>query len=842
MTNALDGLQVGPYLIVRKIASGGMATVYLAEDTTTGGPVAFKLIRPDLASPELADMLRARFLREVQVLQRLEHPYIVRIHAAGEYEGYPYLVMEYLPGGTLRDRIRPGLSYRHAAAYLLPVTEALVHAHAQGILHRDIKPANILFDADGNPRLTDFGIAKDVYSQEMTALTATGVGIGTPDYMSPEQSLGQTVDGRSDIYSLGVVLYELVSGKKPFSGTTPAAVLVKHINEPFTDPRIHTPDLPDAVVRVLEKAMAKQPAARYADMATFSNVLQRLADGDLQWALALTGLPGGLQVEATITPATPPPMPPAYYRPRPPATPSSTQEPVYPPHVKARHSPGPPRWLWALIGLGGVIALAFLGFVLWNFGSGLSGDRAATQTLEALVTQLSAGETATAEAALNGASTPCDRAAFVMDVTLPDDIEVAAGSVQQKIWRVRNTGSCTWTSDYVLVLVENAGLGVPEVQGLPGDVPPGSDIDLSVDLTMPETPGTYQADYQLRSGSGTLFGPGGDEGTLFVRVVVVAGTPATTQPAVETPMEQVTPSETPEPSSTPTPTLTPVPPSPTPGLAFTTPAAPVADRPVLTGMLAFVEGSSGSWRITLGDVRTWALASLPGLPADSGVPAWSPDGRSLLFRSSQSGRWQVHRINLDGSGLVQLTTEGNNYEGAWSPDGQRIVFVSERDSDKEIYIMNADGTSQVRLTDHAGWDDDPSWSPDGQWIIFESKRDNHIDVYRMRADGSEVSRLTSGGDMNTTPAWSPDGQWIAFERKVGSQTDIWVMDVNGDVVRQVSSIGTENYRPAWSPDSQWLAITSNHSGLYAIWVINISGQGAYQFSPAYGVDAAWTRP
>jgi serine/threonine protein kinase len=856
MTDSLPGLTIGSYRIVRQIASGGMATVYLAQDLASGQPVAFKLIRPDLLSPEIASMLRARFLREVQVLQRLEHPNIVRIYAAGEYTNQSYLVMEYLPGGTLRDRIRPGLDYRQAAAYLLPVAEALVYAHAQGILHRDIKPANILFDSAGHPHLTDFGIAKDLSAQEMTALTGTGIGIGTPDYMSPEQSLGQPVDARADVYSLGVVLYELVSGKKPFSGTTPAAVLIQHINQPFADPRTYTPNLPEAVVRVLERAMAKQPAARYPDMATFASVLQRLADGDLHWALALTGLPGGLSSEATITPVTAlsvPPIP----QPQPAAIHPPQPERVTPVRRPAPPAPlsGPPRWLWPVIGFAGLLSLAFLVFVIWSFliqPGQQQANQDGTLTLEALVTQVSVQHTdslATPGPGQGTALPPCNQAAFITDVTLPDDLQVLAGEVLIKTWRLRNTGSCTWDASYSLVLVSDTGFGAPAVQPLPRVVLPGENVEISVELSMPTTPGRYQADYRLRSGQGEEFGTGADAtGTFFVRLNVLAGTPptpgssptATLAPGA-TPSATLAPTQAPSP--TPAPTHTPVPPSPTPGLVFSTPAAPVAEPPILSGTLAYVEGDSGNWRITLGDPQAWKLASLPGLPPNSGVPAWSPDGRSLLFRSSASGTWQVYRINLDGSGLLQLTSQGENYEATWSPDGQRIAFVSERDGNKEIYLMNADGSSQVRLTNYPDWDDDPSWSPDGQWIVFESQREDRLDVYRMRADGSEQTRLTSGGDMNTTPAWSPDGQWIAFEQERGDETHIWIMDVNGGNQRQVTTAGTVNYRPAWSPDGQWLAVTSNQSGQYAIWIVSVGQAGlVYPFSPGYGVDAAWTRP
>jgi serine/threonine protein kinase len=216
-----------------------------------------------------------RFEREAKALARLTHPNIVGVIDFGEYEGSPYLVMPYLPGGTLKQRLGKPIPWQDAARILLPIARALQFAHEQGIVHRDVKPSNILITLSGEAILTDFGIAKILESEEATALTGTGMGMGTPEYMAPEQWTGKG-DLRSDIYALGVVFYEMVTGHKPFMADTPPAIMLKQATEPLPSPRQYVPDLPESVERVLLKAMARQVEDRYTDMAAFSEAIEDL--------------------------------------------------------------------------------------------------------------------------------------------------------------------------------------------------------------------------------------------------------------------------------------------------------------------------------------------------------------------------------------------------------------------------------------------------------------------------------------------------------------------------------------------------------------------------------------
>ncbi|MGB9724679.1 MAG: serine/threonine-protein kinase, partial [Chloroflexia bacterium] len=243
------GQSVGRYHIVEQLGEGGMATVYKAYDTRLEREVALKVIRRGAFPPEQLERILRRFEREAKALARLTHPNIVGLIDYGEYEGSPYLVMEYLPGGTLKKLLearagRP-LPWEEAVRLLLPIARALHFAHRQGFIHRDVKPSNILITESGEPMLSDFGIAKLLETEE-TTLTGTGVGVGTPEYMAPEQGLGRKVDARADVYALGVVLYELVTGRKPYTADTPMAVVFKHLSDPLPRPRAYVPELPEA--------------------------------------------------------------------------------------------------------------------------------------------------------------------------------------------------------------------------------------------------------------------------------------------------------------------------------------------------------------------------------------------------------------------------------------------------------------------------------------------------------------------------------------------------------------------------------------------------------------------
>lgn len=271
----LTGQYLGRYYLVERLGEGGMAAVYKAYDTRLERDVAVKVIRSGAFPPEYLDQVLRRFEREAKALAKLSHPNIVKVHDYGEHEGSPYLVMEYLPGGTLKKIIGRPLPWQNAVSLLLPIARGVAYAHHRGILHRDIKPANILITEDGEPMLSDFGIAKLFEGEQTTTLTGSGVAIGTPEYMAPEQWTGST-SPQSDLYALGIVLYEMVTGRKPYIANTPAAILLKQATEPLPSPRKFVVDLPETLEQILIRALARDPEKRHQDVKAFINGLENL--------------------------------------------------------------------------------------------------------------------------------------------------------------------------------------------------------------------------------------------------------------------------------------------------------------------------------------------------------------------------------------------------------------------------------------------------------------------------------------------------------------------------------------------------------------------------------------
>jgi serine/threonine protein kinase len=272
MDTLQPGQMLGSYRIISQVGKGGMATVYKAYQSSMDRNVAIKVLPRQLAeSPEFA----ARFQQEARIIARLEHPHILPVFDFGESDGVTYFVMRYLEAGTLKTKMEAGpLSLSEIDRLFTQLAEALNYAHGHGIVHRDLKPANALIDGDGNLFLTDFGIAKLLESAS-PRLTQTDAILGTPAYISPEQAKAETVNQRSDIYSLGIILYEMVTGSVPFVADTPLAVILKHISDPLPPPSILKKDIPESIERVILKALAKEPDNRYATASEFLSTWKR---------------------------------------------------------------------------------------------------------------------------------------------------------------------------------------------------------------------------------------------------------------------------------------------------------------------------------------------------------------------------------------------------------------------------------------------------------------------------------------------------------------------------------------------------------------------------------------
>ena len=299
----MEPTKFGRYEIKGEIGRGGMATVYHAYDPRFEREVALKVLPREM----LHDLqFRTRFEREAKTIAMLEHPAIVPVYDFGEEDGQPYFVMRYMTGGSLSERMKKGpMSVQDAAHLMTHIASALDDAHAKGIIHRDLKPGNILYDQFNEPYVSDFGIAK--LSASQANVTGSAI-IGTPAYMSPEQAQGEGIDGRSDIYGLGVILFEMLTGQQPYHGDTPMSVVVKQITDPVPHILDVRSDLPTDIEFIIEKAMAKDRNERFQDVKSLADALNAVASGQ---SLSLgpsdsTVVASAKTVAATRRPSQPP--------------------------------------------------------------------------------------------------------------------------------------------------------------------------------------------------------------------------------------------------------------------------------------------------------------------------------------------------------------------------------------------------------------------------------------------------------------------------------------------------------------------------------------------------------
>jgi len=358
-------MNIGRYEVVQELGRGGMAIVYLARDPNINRQVAVKILpRQFTFDPQF----RARFQREAEVIASLEHGFIVPVYDYGEHEDQPFIVMRYMPGGTLADRLQQGaLPIPEIAALFQRLGAAVDYAHSRGIIHRDIKPGNILFDAHGGASLSDFGIAK--IAEGTAALTGTAM-IGTPEYMSPEQAQGEKdIDGRCDVYSLGVVLFQALSGELPYRADTPMGAAIAHVTRPVPSLLDRRPDLPPGYEHVIRKALAKDPPQRYqtagelaqaiyqADAEPLHRTIIESADSTMIEPLA------GTMIESPVSFPTPSAASQPF-----PAAPKTDEFPAAPSQSTGRKSAFP-----RLMGMGGIglLVLCLCAALIGGFASGL---------------------------------------------------------------------------------------------------------------------------------------------------------------------------------------------------------------------------------------------------------------------------------------------------------------------------------------------------------------------------------------------------------------------------------------------------------------------------------------
>ncbi len=478
------GTDIGRYHILDQLGEGGMAIVYKAYDTNLDCEVAVKTVRLDRLIPQYKEKTLKRFRVEAKKMAQLDHPNILKVNDYGDYDEIPYLVMPFIHGGTLKELINNPLSWKDAFKLLIPIAEALDYAHEKGVIHRDVKPSNILITESGQPMLSDFGIAKVFDFEETRDLTTTLMGIGTVEYMAPELGMSHSFDHRIDIYSLGIILYEMLTGRKPFIADTPAAVLIKHISDPLPDPSQYNRNIPDSVKNILYKALAKNPENRFNSAGEFASALRKvLANQPFNdWK----GEDGTSNKKKNL--------------------------------------------LWIPIAAG-LIAIFLGSYFLLRPNSNIQGmfnqseesisepvsssggnqekitDIVIDATSTATPTQpIPTSEPISSTSVNNGVNNPdCTNEAEMVSETVPDGTLYEPFAKFTKTWTVKNTGTCTWNSGYHLIYDTGDQMSGDGYKVLNSVVSPGEEVEISLDLTAPNWGGTCMGYWQLQSDTGTKF-------------------------------------------------------------------------------------------------------------------------------------------------------------------------------------------------------------------------------------------------------------------------------------------------------------------------------------------------
>jgi Tol biopolymer transport system component/predicted Ser/Thr protein kinase len=784
------GTKIGHYEVLSLLGKGGMGEVYTARDTRLNRTVAVKLL-----SDELADApARRRFQREAQTASSLNHPHILTVYDAGEIGNRQYLVTEFIHGGTLKMWAHAGKrSWRDAIELLTGVADGLAAAHQAGILHRDIKPDNILVTTSGYAKLADFGLAKLVRQPSETDTTKTltedgttpGMVVGTVAYMSPEQASGQMLDARSDIFSFGIVLYELLADRRPFAGATELETLQKIIHE---EPRPLGPEIPMPLRLALEKALAKNSAERYQSMREMVVDLRRIA--------RYTQGTGFVQR----------------------------------------------RWGWAVLV---PVALLFAGFFSWRVSRGpespeplravplnsLSGvQRYPTfspdgnyvaftwngpkqDNPDIYVQQIGSSGAPlrlTTDAAndYNPVWAPDGRwIAFLRSRSESGKSELRLipplGGPERKLGEINISGGVWVTPPYLTWCPESSCLVVTDSAGKDRDAlfvvsldtgerrqltNPKFDSDdtnpaISFDgrwLVYRRMAGLFNGEfYRLSLGKGvTALGepqrlpvpradadnptwvPGSKEILFSIKGSLWRMDASSEQPAKSQPAR----------------------------LPFVgnDGMMPVISRPQprQPARLVYVRSFQ--------DVNIWHVnISAAGAPAssppavsvlsstrDDFSPQFSPDGRRVSFASDRSGELEIWLADPDGSNATQLTSMQALSRGArWSPDGERIVYTSNPDGEWDIYVVGVAGGKPRNLTPHSVINSNPSFSRDGRWVYFNSGRSGAARIWKAAVTGGDAVQVTNSDAYS--PLLSPDGRYLYYVETMDRPSPLWRMPLSG---------------------------------------------------------------
>ena len=810
------GQTLGSYQVISVLGKGGMGEVYLAEDRRLGRKVALKLLPSSFTND--AERLR-RFEREARAASALNHPNILTIYEIDSVNGRRFIATEYIEGETLRQRQKHSpLKVSEVLELGIQVASALAAAHQAGIVHRDIKPENIMLRADGYAKVVDFGLAKltetakaasggDV-STMLLMDTDTGVVMGTTAYMSPEQARGLPLDSRTDIWSLGVVLYELLSGRPPFKGDTPSDMIVAILDRdpaPLQTGAIVPTEL-DWIVR---KALQKDREERYQTARELLGDLRRLKQ-QIDFAA---------QSERNIDSHAPSvkDAPVAFTEVQAPistgghgVTTQQTVPAVSAPQLVAR--PSSARMIAIVAGVAALTMVAIVvGYKLWPSRS--------TPAFESMtITRLT-------------------NSGKVIDSILSPDgkylVYALSDAGKQSLW-IRQVSIANDT-----VIVPPAAVGIFGI-AFSRD---GNDVyyTLKTNLdkgTLYRVPALGGTAVKILVGSDgpVTFSPDGKQLALVrgnfpnqaESALIIANVDGSAERtlAVRRQPEQFAPIFFTGPSWSPDGKLI---------------AATVSRTGEPSKILAFAVADGSETRLTAGGnwrfiARTEWLPDMSGLlviagdqPGNSQVWILSyPDGEQRRITNDLNG-YRAIGMTADGkkfstvqnSGLVNIwiapegdatravqlptgnigffASPGNSV--AWTPDG-RLVFISNESGTLDIWIMDANGENRKQLTSSAGHNVNPQVSPDGRYIVFSSNRDGRRNIWRMDITGNNLKRLTDGiGD--AVPAVSADSQWVFYSSLVDGKPTLWKIGINGGTSVQVTQ--SVAAAPAMSPDGKYVA-------------------------------------
>jgi len=823
---------MGPYEILASLGGGGMGEVYKARDTRLDRLVAIKILRPDKADDTAR---RLRFFQEAKAASALNHPHIVTVYDVGAEDGVDYIAMEFVDGKTMDQLIpRGGMRISEILTYAAQAADALAKAHLAGIVHRDLKPSNIMISPDGRVKVLDFGLAKfipfmqptDDATQTLKVLTGEGIVMGTVYYMSPEQAESKPVDTRSDIFSLGVVLFEMTTGQQPFSGDSKAAVLSSILRDEPKSAVSLRPGLPPELSRVIMRCLRKDPARRFQHMADLKVALDELKEEYDSGTLSTASVPAQVPrrsrwvvwaVVGAVLLSTAawvvgrffllsPPAAPALYIPVPITSyPGNQMSPSF--------SPDGSQIVFAwngreednfdiyvkLIGAGTPLRLttnpAFDFYPRWSpDGQWIAFLRIADRTDNfsvIIIPALGGPERRLGTFHNNaiGASQP---------------LESLCWSSDSKALVVSAAESANRPNRLVLIPLEGGETKAlthpgPELygDGLPAISSDGRQLlfirranfselfVLSLTPAMEPEGGPQRIDEPQRNVTSADWLPDNREIILAsdVNSISTLFRTSTRRSAAERAV---------------------------PGTGSSASSPSVSRR---RNRLAYVAGTvdANLWQVDL-PTRTASLDRSLSSSLRDVFPQFSPDGKRVAFVSNRNGKTQVWTANRDGSQAAALTSlSGTSNAGPrWSPDGQQIVFDSDAGGIVHIYVIGEDGGQLRQATPGESYFG--SWSRNGRWIYFSSNRSGTEEVWKVPAEGGAVAQVTHGGGSGAQE--SPDGKMLYYVKRDGNG-GLWKMPVVGG---QETLVVPDVYGVNYSVTNKGVYFTPHIGRDYTSWV------------------------